>query len=126
VPYRVRKDVVRAARRRETPADPVAFETGRQWAATMLRPRGGHWWQSHPGTMWLRLTLAVLLVAETIWLVSSGLLPLSSVWYLPVLAYLFVLHTLFNLGVRRSLRRVVAAPAAPAGPGLSEVRPRSV
>jgi hypothetical protein len=125
VPYRVRREVIAAARRGRISADPVATEIGRGWAVTMLRPRGRHWWQSHPGAMWLRLTLAVLLVTETIWLVSSGRLPLSAVWYLPVLAYLFVLHTLFNLGVRRSLRRLVAAPAAPAGPELSEVRPRS-
>jgi hypothetical protein len=75
--------------------------------------------------MWLRLTLAVLLVAETIWLVSSGMLRLSAAWPLPALAYVFVLHTLFDLGIRRSLRRVVAAPAGPAGRELSEGRPRS-
>jgi hypothetical protein len=125
VPYPVRKEVVAAARHGRVSADPVAAEIGRGWAATMLRPRGLHWWQSHPGSTWLRLTLAVLLVAETVWLVSSERLPLSAAWPLPVLAYVFVLHTLLNLGIRRSLRRVVAAPAAPAGPEFSEERPRS-
>ena len=125
VPYPVRKQVVAAARRGRISADPIAFETGREWAATMLRPRGQHWWQRHPGRTWLRLALAGGLVAETIWLVSSGRLPWATAWPLPVIAYLLVLLTLFNLGVRRSLRRIVAVPTDPASPELSAGRPPS-
>jgi hypothetical protein len=40
LPHPVRWQLVAAARRREIPADPVAFWTDRQWAATRLRPHG--------------------------------------------------------------------------------------
>jgi hypothetical protein len=63
--------------------------------------------------------------ADPIWLVSSGRLPWATAWPLPVIAYLLVLLTLFNLGVRRSLRRIVAVPTDPASPELSAGRPPS-
>jgi hypothetical protein len=124
LPYPVRRQVAAAARRGRVAQDQVATETGRQWAATMLRPRGPHWWRRHPQQDWLRLALAAGLVAETIWLVSSGRLPWSTAWPLPALAYLLVLISLFNLGLRRNLRRLVAAPAGPTVPELS-AEPRS-
>jgi hypothetical protein len=112
LPYPVRKEVVRAARRRVPSADAAAGETGRLWAATMLRPRGRHWWQRHPEQEWLRLAIAAVLVAETVWLVTSGSLPWSRAWPLPAIAYVLVLISLFNLGVRRNLRRLAAAGSA--------------
>ncbi len=121
LPYAVRRQVVAAARKGQPAADPAAVEIGRRWAATMLRPRGPHWWQRHPQRAWLRLGTAAVLVAEAVSLASTGRLPWSTAWPLPVVAYLFVLLTLFDLGIRRSLRRVVAA--GPAAPGISAERP---
>jgi hypothetical protein len=124
-PYPVRKEVVAAARRRRIPADADAAGTGRFYAETMLRPRGPHWWQRHPGGSWSRLGIAAILVAETVWLVSSGRSSLAASWYLPASAYLLVLLVLLELGFRRSLRRVVALPAGPSDPPISAGRPRS-
>ena len=101
-----------AARRGQVASDPAAFAAGRRWAEIMLRPRGAHWWQRHPGRLWLGLGLVVLLAAETAWSVGVDGVSWSSIWPLPAIAYVLLLITLLDLGLRRSLRRLVAVPAA--------------
>jgi hypothetical protein len=122
-PSATRKEVVAAARRRRCPADPEAAATGRFYAETMLRPRGRRWWQRHPGGSWSRLGIAAILVAETVWLVSTGRSSLAASWYLSAMAYVMVLLVLLDLGLRRSLRRVAALPTGPSGPALSAEPP---
>jgi hypothetical protein len=111
VPYPVRRRVVSTARRGEVAPDLAAFAARRQWAETMLRPRGEHWWQRQPGRLWLRLALVVTLAAETAWSVGVDGVSWPSVWPLPAGACLLLLVTLLDLGLRRSLRRLVAVPA---------------
>ena len=125
VPYRARRQVLAATRRGQTGPDPAAFAAGREYADTWLRPRGPHWWQHITGRLWLRLALAAVLGAETLWLVTSGRLPWSRAWPLAALAYLFLLLAALSYSVRRTLRRVVSVPADPSGPAVSAAPPSS-
>jgi hypothetical protein len=118
----VRRRVLAATRRGQTGPDPAAFAAGRVYADTWLRPRGPHWWQHITGRLWLRLALAAVLGAETLWLVTSGRLPWSRAWPLAALAYLFLLLAALTYSVRRTLRRVVAVgPLQGTAPSLRGV-----
>lgn len=116
VPFRVRKDVVRAAARGEAHPDEDAVRAAAAYAGACLRPRGPHWYQRpradrFGGPVLLVLALVLLLEAGATWW-SEGAGSAAG-WSVAAVGLYAALAGWFVVALRRECLQILAPGSVP-------------